>query len=245
MQSIFASKAYRTKVFNQLGEPSRASFERSRLPRLLIILIRIESRQNFISTCTRSNKVEVNKEQPGAETLLKVLAEVRRTMRLISFADGLNKMPMEELLVRCYSRRILQQPGANEPLKQYQHFQLLFNSLMALDFTHRFREITEPLSSTFYVKYKLEPIYKIFDMVRTHRNLTRGINHFKQLILQESDSPNFLPSHFNIQYLSEFGGLNVEWTDYLNKHLKIYTRRNAIRIFAHPTFFYNFVDLHK
>ena len=243
MESIFATEAYRMKRFGQIREPSRASFEYSRLPRLLLILIRIESRQNYVYECRRTN--EVKDTQFDACTLLNVLGEVGRTMRLISFVDGLNKMSLEVLLVRCYSRQILQQPGPAEFEKQYQHFQLLLDCLMALDFTQRFREIRDPLSGSFYVRYKSEPIYKIFEMVKTHRDLTRGIDRFKQLPLQESNSPTFLSDHFNIQYIQEFGGLKVEWTDCLDEHLKIITGRNAIRIFAHPTFFYNFVDLHQ
>lgn len=243
MESIFAIEAYRMKRFNQLRESSRASFEYSRLPRLLLILIRIESRQNYVNECRRTD--ELKDEQFDARALLNVLSEVGRTMRLVSFASGLNKMTLEELLVRCYSRQILQQPRPEECEKQYQHFQLLFDCLMALDFTQRFREIRDPLSSSFFIKYKSKPIYKIFEMVKTHRDLTRGIDRFKQLPLQESNSPTFLPDHFNVQYIQEFGDLKVEWTDCLDDHLKIITGRNAIRIFSHPTFFYNFIDLHQ
>jgi hypothetical protein len=240
IESIFAVEAYRRNFFNRLHESSRASFEYSRIPRLLVILTRIESRQNG-QGCRRP----VGISPIDAGTLLKVLNEVARTLRFISFADGLNKMTLEELLARCYSRQLLKQPGPEEVEEEYQHFHLVFDCLMALDFKLPFKEIRDPLSNLFYVKYKSEPIYRLFEMVKTRRKLSRGIDHFKQLPLQEDQSPIFSPEHFNVLYLQGFGGLKVEWTNSLDEHLKIYTGRNAIRIFAHPTFLYSYVDMHQ
>ncbi|KAF3063286.1 hypothetical protein CFAM422_010138 [Trichoderma lentiforme] len=250
IESIFAIEAYRMKRLARLQEPTRASFEYSRLPRLLLILIRIESRQNMQNKCRRTtddgttNRND-NNEGMKASTILAVLIQVARTMDRISWADGLNQMSLQELLRICYSHRVLEQPRSNDPERQYEHMQLLADCLMALDFTHRFREIRPPLSRTFYFRYLEEPIHKILDMVIAHDQNSRGIDHFKQLRLQESASPTFIPEHFTIQYLQDFGNLEIEWTDCLDEHLKIYSGRNAIRIFAHPTFFYNCIDLFR
>lgn len=241
--SIFAIEAYRMEQFDSLRERSRAAFEYSRLPRLLTILIRIETRQNDMVDCGQNDGADGM--EFDAHTLLSVLIEVAHTMRFIGLADGLNKMTMEELLARCYARQILPQPGPEEFERQYRQFQLLYDCLGALDFTQRFREIRDPLSRVFYLKYKSEPIHEVFKMVQVHRDLTPGIDPSRQLLLQESDSPTFVTHQFNLRYLQEFGGLEVEWTNCVDEHLKIYRRRNAIRIFAHPTFFYNFRDLHR
>lgn len=238
------------KRLSRLQEPTRASFEYSRLPRLLLILIRIESRQNMQNKCRRTTddsttNCDDNNEGINASTILAVLIQVARTMDRVSWADGLNQMSLQELLRICYAHRVLEQPRSNDPERQYEHMQLLTDCLMALDFTHRFREIRPPLSRTFYFRYLEEPIHKILDMVIAHDQNSRGINHFKQLTLQESASPTFIPEHFTIQYLQDFGNLEIEWTDCLDEHLKIYSGRNAIRIFAHPTFFYNCIDLFR
>lgn len=249
-ESIFAIEAYRMKRLPRLQEPTRASFEYSRLPRLLLILIRIESRQNMQNKCRRTtddsttNRDDNNKGM-NASTILAVLIQVARTIDRVSWADGLNQMSLQELLRICYSHRVLEQPRSNDPERQYEHMQLLTDCLMALDFTHRFREIRPPLSRTFYFRYLEEPIHKILDMIIAHDQNSRGIDHFKQLRLQESASPTFIPEHFTIQYLQDFGNLEIEWTDCLDEHLKIYSGRNAIRIFAHPTFFYNCIDLFR
>ncbi|KAL7904556.1 hypothetical protein GGI35DRAFT_484313 [Trichoderma velutinum] len=248
IESIFAIEAYRMKRLSRLQEPTRASFEYSRLPRLLLILVRIESRQNMPNKCRQTaddttTNGDDNNEGTKASTILAILIQVARTMDRVSWADGLNQMNLQELLRICYSRRLLKQPRSNDPELQYEHMKLLTDCLMALNFTHRFREIRPPLSKTFYFRYLEEPIYKILDMVIARDQDSRGIDHFKQLALQESASPTFLPKHFTIQYLQDFGNLEIEWTDCLDEHLKIYSGRNAIRIFAHPTFFYNCIDL--
>ncbi|KAL6701638.1 hypothetical protein J3F84DRAFT_399334 [Trichoderma pleuroticola] len=250
IESLFAIEAYRMKSLPRLQEPTRASFEYSRLPRLLLILIRIESRQNMQNKCRRTTddtptNRNNNNEGMKASQILAVLFQVARTMDRVSWADGLNQMNLQELLRICYSHRVLEQPRSNDPERQHEHMQLLTDCLMALDFTHRFREIRPPLSKAFYFRYLEEPIHKILDMVITHDQNSRGINHFRQLTLQESASPTFIPEHFTIQYLQDFGNLEIEWTDSLDEHLKIYSGRNAIRIFAHPTYFYNCIDLFR
>ncbi|UKZ75612.1 hypothetical protein TrVFT333_003300 [Trichoderma virens FT-333] len=250
IESIFAIEAYRMKSHLHYQESARASFEYSRLPRLLLILIRIESRRNMRNRCrpktdNTATSPDDNNQELKASEILAVLAQVARTMRQASWVDGSYKMTLQELLQDCYSRRLLQQPRSTDVEEHHEHMRLLTDCLMALDFTHRFREVPQPLSKTFYYRYSEEPIHKIMDMVLAYGQSQRAVNRFKQLSLQDSDSSTFIPDHFTIRHLRDFGNLKIEWTDCLDDHLKIYTGRNAIRIFAHPTFFYNCIDLHK
>ncbi|PYI01609.1 hypothetical protein BO78DRAFT_433501 [Aspergillus sclerotiicarbonarius CBS 121057] len=242
LEALFAIEPYRLKHFDGPLEQSRATFEYSRLPRLLAILVRLEARRNDALECRNGSCVDCR--YFDADQTLKVLMEVGRTLHLVRLG-GVNEMSLEELLHRCYAGRIIPQPNADElDLIRYQ-FHLIYDCLDALDFTSRFHEVRDALSLTFYLKYKTEPIHKIFVMVKSHRSVVDGIEDFKELPLDESLSPIFSPETLTVQYLQDFGGLNIEWTDCLNDHLKIFTGRNAIRIFAHPTFFYSCQDLHE
>lgn len=230
------------KAFNKLHNTSRAFFEFSRLPRLLTILIRADSRQGYGFECHVPEGLDSGIQ---ASTVLKTLIEVARSLRRTNLVDGLNQMSMDELLTRCYARQILKQPDSAEVERHLQHCNLIFDCLTALDFSQRFKEIREPLSGTFYFRYMSGPIHKVLEKVRIHRKQSRGIELFKVLPLQESGDPTFSPAQFNAQYLQEFGGLAIEWSHSIDEHLQIFTRRNAIRVFAHPTFYYNFHDLHR
>ncbi|RAL03329.1 uncharacterized protein BO80DRAFT_377333 [Aspergillus ibericus CBS 121593] len=242
LAALFAIEPYRLKHLHGPLEQSRAAFEYSRLPRLLLILVRLEARRNDALECRNGSCVDCR--YFDADQTLNVLMEVGRSLRLIRLG-GVNEMSLEELLHRCYARRIITQPNADDSdLIRYQ-FHLIYDCLDALDFTTRFREIRDPLSLTFYLQYKTEPIHKIFEMVKSHTSVMDGIEKFKELPLEQSLSPTFSPETFTVQYLQDFGGLNIEWTDCLDDHLKIFTGRHAIRIFAHPTFFYNCQDLHE
>ncbi|KAH8698869.1 hypothetical protein BGW36DRAFT_460699 [Talaromyces proteolyticus] len=243
IESIFGIEAYRMAYFRISPEKSRSLFEISRLPRLLTILVRIACRQiYFVGACGEGEPVQ---ERPfSAGTVINVLAHVARSLRSIDISGGVNKMTMEELLHQCYARRMLNQPAADDVDTYDKHFELLYDCLTALDFTRKFREIREGLCLLFYFRYKSEPIHTIFEHVKAHSEATVGIDIFPELPLEENIEPTFQPEVFSIKYLQDFGGLNIEWTDCLDEHLKIYAGRNAIRIFAHPTFFYNNLDLH-
>lgn len=204
-----------------------------------MILARIESRQNDVLECRPPTEIV----QINAQTVLKVLIEVARSLRSVSWTDGLNRMTLNELLRRCYTSIVLPQPGEEDVTLYWQHFLLLMACLTALDFEHTFPRLKDPLSSSFFFKFRAEPIYEVMKMVLTHRRMSRGINAFKQLRLPESSKETFFPDQFDVRYLQDFGGLKIEWTDSLEEHLKIYTDRNTSRVFAHPTYFDNFVDL--
>ncbi|OKL62265.1 hypothetical protein UA08_02806 [Talaromyces atroroseus] len=239
IESIFGIEVYRMSRFGGSPERSRMLFEVSRLPRLLIILVRIACRQIYIVSACGQDKIE---ERPfSAPTTVSVLALVARALQYGNYAS----VTMDKLLRQCYARRILNQPDASDVDTYEKHFDLLYDCLTALDFTRKFREIREPLCLLFYMRHKSKTVHTIFELVETHREATIGINNFPELPLEENTSSVFSPEIFTVSYLLDFGGLNIEWTDCLDEHLKIYTGRNAIRIFAHPTFFYNNVDLHQ
>lgn len=236
LEGLFAIEPYRmNRIFGPLDR-SKAAFEYSRLPRLLSILIRIEARRNDALECR--DGVCVDCRYFDADQTLRVLIEVGRALRL-SRLDGPNEMTLQELLDRCYARRILSQPAVDEPeILRYQ-FHLVYDCLTAVEFESQFREIRDPLTLTFYLRHKDKPVYKIFEMVKSHRSVMTGIEPVKELPLEEASSPTFAAETFTVQYLQDFGGLSIEWTDCLDDHLRIFAGRNAIRIFAHPTFFYN------
>ncbi|RAH86145.1 hypothetical protein BO86DRAFT_139826 [Aspergillus japonicus CBS 114.51] len=242
LEGLFAIEPHRmNRIFGPL-DTSRAAFEYSRLPRLLSILVRMEARRNDALECR--DGVCVDCRYFDADQTLRVLIEVGRTLRL-SRLGGPNEMTLQELLDRCYARHILSQPAPDKPeILWYQHH-LVYDCLTALEFESQFREIRDPLSLTFYLRHKDEPIYKIFEMVKSHRSVMISIEPVKELPLDEASSPTFAADTFTVQYLQDFGGLNIEWTDCLDDHLKIFAGRNAIRVFAHPTFFYNGRDLQK
>lgn len=237
IESIFGIEAYQMSRFGVITERSRMLFELSRLPRLLIILVRISVRQLYvISACG-----EDQKERPfDALTVVRVLALVARTLK----GGQITSLSMEKLLHRCYARRILDQPGVSDVDTYHKQSDLLYDCITAIDFTRRFRELREPLCSLFYMRYKSEPIQMLFERVRTHEQATVGIEPYPELPLEEKTDPMFHPDIFTTTYLQEFGRLNIEWTDNLDEHLKIYANRNCIRVFAHPSFFYNCMDLH-
>lgn len=240
IESIFGIEAYQMFRFHDLSERSRVMFEFSRLPRLLIILVRIACRQIYVASACGADKVVM--ERPfDALTVVHVLALVARTLK----GGYMTSIPMEKLLHQCYARRILNQPGASDVDSYHKQFELLYDCITALDFTRKFREIREPLCQLFYMRYKSESIHKIFERVQTHEEATIGIDQYPELPLEESTDSMFQPEIFTVPYLQEFGRLNIEWTDCLDEHLKIYANRNCIRIFAHPTFFYNCIDLHQ
>ncbi|CAK38028.1 hypothetical protein CBS63078_6717 [Aspergillus niger] len=240
LEALFAVEAYRRQQLDGPLEPSRAAFEYSRLPRLLLILVRLEARRNDARECR--NGACVDCRYFDADQTLQVLIEVGRTLRHDKHWRA-NGTTLQELLHRCYARRILSQPNADNPdILRYQ-FHLIYDCLDALNFTSRFREIRDALCLTFYTRYQTEPIHKIFDMVQRHRSSLKGIEEFKELPLEESPGPTFFPETLTVQHLQNFGDLRIEWTDNLDDHLKIFTGRNALRVFAHPTFFYNCQDL--
>ncbi|RAH43121.1 uncharacterized protein BO95DRAFT_455358 [Aspergillus brunneoviolaceus CBS 621.78] len=209
LEGLFAIEPYRmNRIFGPLDR-SKAAFEYSRLPRLLSILIRIEARRNDALECR--DGVCVDCRYFDADQTLRVLIEVGRALRL-SRLDGPNEMTLQELLDRCYARRLLSQPAVDEPEILWYQFHLVYDCLTAVEFESQFREIRDPLTLTFYLRHKDKPVYKVFEMVKSHRSVMTGI---------------------------EPGGLSIEWTDCLDDHLRIFAGRNAIRIFAHPTFFYN------
>jgi hypothetical protein len=241
IESIFGIEAYQMSRFGEMSERSRKLFELSRLPRLLTILVRIACRQVYIVSACGADKAI--KERPfDAFTVIKVLALVARTLKGGHLASSLS---LDKLLRNCYQRRLLNQPDDSDVETFQKQFELVYDCVTALDFTRRFREIREPLCALFYMRYKSDSIQQLFGRIKTHEVGTVGINRFPELPLEESTESTFHPEIFSIQYLQDFGRLNIEWTDCLDEHLKIYANRNAIRVFAHPTFFYNAIDLHK
>lgn len=241
LESIFRIEVFQMSRFGEMSERSRALFELSRLPRLLLILVRIACRQVYIVSACGSDKVI--KERPfDAGTVIKVLALVARTLK---GGHVVSAVSLEKLLCSCYERRLLNQPNVDDVETFQKQCELVYDCITALDFTKRYREIRDPLCALFYMRYRSESIQQLFDRVRAHEEATVGIDGFPELPLQESTGSTFHPEIFSIRYLQDFGGLNIEWTDSLEEHLKIYANRNAIRIFAHPTFFYNAIDLHR
>lgn len=239
--SIFGIEAYQTYQYGQFSERSRMLFEYSRLPRLLIILIRITCRQIFVITACGADKVI--KERPfDALTVIRVLALIAHTLKSGHLASSFS---MESLLQLCYARRILDQPDASDIDNYCKQFDLLYDCITALDFRRKFREIREPLCDLFYLRYKSESIRELLEHARITNEATIGIERYPELPLEKNTDSTFHPNIFSIRYLQEFGRLNIEWTDCLDEHLKIYANRNPIRVFAHPTFFYNGIDLHK
>jgi hypothetical protein len=241
IESIFGFEVYQMSERGEFCERSRMLFEHSRLPRLLIILVRIACRQIYIITACGADKVI--KERPfDALTVVRVLALTARIMKGGQVASSLS---LETLLHLCYARRILNQPDANDVDTCGKQFDLLYDCLTALDFTRKFQEIREPLCELFYLRYKSESIRELFERVKISEEAAIGIERYPELPLEENTDSTFHPEIFTIPYLQRFGRLNIEWTDCLDEHLKIYANRNSIRVFAHPTFFYNRIDLHK
>ncbi|PYH98810.1 hypothetical protein BO71DRAFT_394976 [Aspergillus ellipticus CBS 707.79] len=250
IEAIFAIEHYRMKYLGgAVGvsdkEQSRACFEYSRLPRLLTILVRLENRRNDCRECRKGECVDWRLFD--AETILKVLIQAGRTFQRVNLADGLNQTSLEDLLKRCYARRIL----SRDDLKEHNHlqyqFHLIYDCMDALDFSSRFREIRDPLTYTFYLRYKSQPIHEIFEMVHSLNNVLDGIERFPPFPLGESSEPSFASAQFNLEYLQDFGGLRIEWTNSLEDHLKIFTgpREDIIRIFAHPTYLYSCQDFNR
>jgi hypothetical protein len=244
VESIFGIEAYQMSRFGGFSERSRALFELSRLPRLLTILARIACRQIYIlNACGPDRRKRIEERPFDALTTVAVLALVARSLPIPGNVNS--SLTMEKLLHRCYKRRILKQPGASDIDAYEKLFDLIYDCMTALDFTSKFSEIRDPLCLLFYTRYKTDTIHTFLERVRIHREVTIGIDPFPELPLEESASAVFRPEIFTVPYLQDFGRLNIEWTDCLDEHLKIYTGRNAIRIFAHPTFFYNCLDLHQ
>lgn len=236
IESIFSIEAYQMFRSGEFSERSRKIFELSRLPRLLIILIRIACRQvHIVRACEKDKCI---KEKPfDAFTVVRTLALIARA------SHGHNSM--ENLLHQCYAHRVLDQPDVSDVDTYHRQFNLIYDSLTALDFTRRFREIREPLCSLFYMRYKSESIYMFLEHVKTHEKVMTGFDPYPEIPLKENIDLMFHPDTFSIPYLQHFGRLNIEWTDCLDEHLKIYANRNSIRVFAHPTFFYNGIDLSR
>lgn len=236
IESIFGIEAYQMSHSGEFSEISRMVFELSRLPRLLIILVRVACRQVHIVRGSRKDKTI--KERPF-DTLTVV-----RTLALIARAPK-DHNSMEKLLHQCYAHRVLNQPDVSDVDTYHRQFDLIYDCLTALDFTRRFRELREPLCSLFYMRYKSESVHMFFEHVKTHEAAMIGIDPYPELPLKENTNSMFHPDTFAVSYLQAFGRLNIEWTDCLDEHLKIYANRNCIRVFAHPTFFYNGIDLHR
>jgi acetolactate synthase regulatory subunit len=240
IESIFGIEAYQMSRFGEFSEQSRMLFELSRLPRLLIILVRIACRQIYVVGACGAKKT-IKKRTFDAFTVVRVLAIVARTLK----GFNITSLSMEKLLNQCYARQVLKQPSNSDVDTYHKQFDLIYDCMTALDFTRKFREIREPLCSLFYMRYKSDSIHILFEHVRIHEEATIGINCYPELHLEQNMDSIYHPDIFAIPYLQEFGQLNIEWTDCLDEHLKIYANRNSIRVFAHPTFFYNGIDLHQ
>ncbi|KAI7969948.1 hypothetical protein EIK77_000344 [Talaromyces pinophilus] len=240
IESIFGIEVYQMSRNGGFCERSRILFELSRLPRLLIILVRIACRQIHVSACGVDKPIK--ERFFDALTVVRVLALTARVLKGGLLASSLS---LEKLLNLCHARRILDQPDASDVDTYHKQFDLLYDCLTALDFKRKFREIREPLCELFYLRYKQESIRDLFDRLRTQEEATIGIERYPELPLEENTDSTFHPEIFTIPYLQRFGRLNIEWTDCLDEHLKLYANRNSIRVFAHPTFFYNDTDLHK
>lgn len=241
LESIFGFEAYQMSRYGEFPELSRVLFETSRLPRLLVILVRIARRQIYIVSACGADKVL--RERPfDALTVVKVLALVARTLKGGHLYTSLS---LEKLLHSCYQRRLLKQPDVDDVKTFRRHFDLVYDCVTALDFIRRFREIRPPLNELFHMRYKSESIQQLFEREKISDEATVGIEPFPELPLQESAESTFHPEIFSVRYLQDFGGLKIEWTECLDEHLKIYANRNAIRIFSLPTFFYNGIDLHR
>jgi len=240
IESIFGIEAYQMSRFGEFSEKSRMLFELSRLPRLLIILVRIACRQIYVVGACGPKK-PIKKRMFDAFTVVRVLAIVARKLK----GFNMTSLSMEKLLHQCYTRQVLKQPGDSDVDTYHKQFDLIYDCMTALDFTRKFREIREPLCSLFYMRYKSDSIHMLFEHVRIHEDATIGIDPYPELPLEQNMDSMFHPDIFAIPYLREFGQLNIEWTDCLDEHLKIYANRNAFRVFAHQTFFYNGIDLHQ
>lgn len=242
VESIFGIEVYQPFRLDELSERSRAVFEYSRLPRLLVILVRIACRQiYFIGACGS----DISKSRPNPQTVVNVLALVARTLKGGHLAESVS---LDQLLRKCYERRILVQPESSglESVDTFEkQIELVYDCVGALNFTRRFREIREPLCALFYMRYKSDSIHQLHERIDAHENATVGIEPFPELGLTETAELSFQPEIFSVRYLQDFGRLKVEWTDCLDEHLKIYAHRNVIRVFAHPTVLYNFVDLRR
>lgn len=239
LESIFSIEAYQIFHYRELSERSRVLFETSRLPRLLVVLVRIAYRQVHIVACGMEKAL---KERPfDARTVIKVLALVARTLKGGHLASSYS---LEKLLRSCYERRLLAQPDISDVETYTKQFDLIYDCVTALDFTRRYQGIRDPLCALFYMRHGSDSIKQLFERIKNHNDTTRGIERH-ELPLTESTESTFRPEIFSVQYLQDFGRLRIEWTDCLDEHLKIYTHRNAIKIFAHPTFLYNAIDLHR
>ncbi|PWY78268.1 hypothetical protein BO70DRAFT_372023 [Aspergillus heteromorphus CBS 117.55] len=245
IEAIFTMEVQRMDFLDSDGgrEKSRALFEYSRLPRLLTILTRLENRRYDCVECRDGQCVDWRVY--NADTILKVLIQAGRASQKAKLTDGLNNTSLEDLLKQCYARRILSQDELKSPVHLLYQFHLIYDCLAALVLTTRYMELRDPLTYTFYLRYKSLPIHQIFQMVQSHYKLTDGQDDFPPFPLEESPAPSFSPAQFNLSYLQDFGDLAIEWTDSLSEHLTIFTgpHRNALRVFAHPTYLYNGHDL--
>lgn len=240
VESVFSIEAYQMTRIGEFSERSRVLFETSRLPRLLVVLVRIAYRQVYIvSACGVDKPI---KERPfDAPIVIKVLALVARTLKGAHLASSLS---LEKILRSCYERRLLSQPDISDVETYTKQFDLIYDCVTALDFTTRYQELREPLCELFYMRYKSDSIQQLFERVKIYYDASRGIDR-DELPLTESTESTFRPEIFSAQYLQDFGRLRIEWTDCLDEHLKIYAHPNTIKIFAHPTFFYNAIDLNR
>ncbi|PCH05615.1 Hypothetical protein PENO1_021550 [Penicillium occitanis (nom. inval.)] len=239
LESIFSIEAYQMSSYRELSERSRVLFETSRLPRLLVVLVRIAYRQVRVIGCGVDKPI---KKRPfDARTVIKVLALVARAVKGGHLASSLS---LEKILRSCYERRLLAQPDVSDVETYTKQFDLIYDCVTALDFTRRYGIIRDPLCALFYMRHGSESIKQLFERIKINHDAARGIKRY-ELPLTECTESTFRPEIFSVQYLQDFGQLRIEWTDCLDEHLKIYTHRNAIKIFAHPTFFYNAIDLHR
>ena len=171
IESIFGVEVYQMSQRGEFCEQSRMLFEHSRLPRLLIILVRIACRQIYITSACGTDKI-IKERFFDALIVIRVLALTARMLKGDHLASSLS---MERLLHLCYARRILDQPGASDVETYGKHFELLYDCLTALDFTRKFQEIREPLCELFYLRYNTESIRELFERLRTHNSLSTEI----------------------------------------------------------------------
>jgi len=240
VQCLFLHEAQLSFSMSGMSERSRARFEYSRLPRLLMILIRMESRHRG-GGLYHSHDAYID-----AETVLRVLAEAGRW----TYSDDSFFHPQGEALYslaeRCYRRGLLRQPEIEERALAAAHMTFFYDVASAIKFKHRFPDFLYNSLGDFFLEHRslridevIERAEKIFDHQMRH------IGSGKDIYLKEAEGPSFAPSQFNIESLEQVGGLEIRWTDCLDQHLRISSRPHTIQIFAHPTWLYNQVDLQK
>ncbi|KAI9148816.1 hypothetical protein HJFPF1_10858 [Paramyrothecium foliicola] len=166
---------------------------------------------SFFAHCKRETLVSILIEV--IEAVGEVSAELADTWTLNLVDQAWYTTPVGNVLERCYARRILIQPLPEDRSKYEKHIIYLLAAIELINTCCKSKRAKTPA--------------EVF--ARSHIYFPT-VDQLLEMPL--SDKPDaFPPAHLNVSVLNKIGSLKVNWTEYMDDHLKFDVTTMTVSIF--------------